>query len=482
MVPTVTATPSIVGANVSIIPAAAIPGTTTVVVTATDGITKDTTNVNFKEPIGFPLDFEANSADYQWGDFGAPTTVIANPQSSGINTSSQVAQVVKNAGPDWAGSFITIDSPFSLSSEQRVTAKFYSPRSGINMMMKLEDASGYATAEIQVPTTVANQWETLIFDFAGADLTKDYVKIVIICDRATVGDGTADHTYLVDDIKLYEADPAKNATLSNLKVDGFTIDNFESGDVDYTYIVSSAIVPATTAVPTTTGADVEITPATSIPGTTTVKVTSTDGTVDKTYSILYTEQPVSDYCDKETWHLDIPAEVASAISLTIEKIDATSMYVEIESTTDDPIDLLLVNGSGAAQNVLDDSTPGIYKRTLTFSSTPVDVSFEILWSKLTQGGNWMLNTFTVPFDVVCPSETPTSLKANLISELRVYPNPTTGILNIDAAEGELVTIYNLVGQLEKQVSVTGGTISIENLKDGVYFINVNSSISRIIKK
>lgn len=110
----------------------------------------------------------------------------------------------------------------------------------------------------------------------------------------------------------------------------------------------------------------------------------------------------SAFCQTTVTHFNIPAETASGIKLTISKIDATSMYVEIESATSDPVDLLLVNGgSGATISAPDVSVAGKIKRTLTWTTAPANVSIELLWSKVTMGGNWMINTFSVPFDATC---------------------------------------------------------------------------------
>ena len=51
-----------------------------------------------------PLDFEGASEDYQFTNFdGGEVTIIDNNQSSGINTSDQVAQMVKKSGQTWGG-------------------------------------------------------------------------------------------------------------------------------------------------------------------------------------------------------------------------------------------------------------------------------------------------------------------------------------------------------------------------------------------
>lgn len=477
MVPTVTATTTVVGATTNIIDATTIPGTTSIVVTATDGITKDTTLVHFKDPIAFPLDFESDPTAYQWEDFGAPTGVIANPQISGINMSSQVAQVIKNAGADWAGSFVTIDSPFTLNADKSVSAKFYSPRSGINMMMKLEDAAGYATAEIQVATTVANEWEILTFAFPNADISKDYNKIVIICDRQTVGDGTAAHTYLVDDIKLYEADPAKDATLSDLKVSGVTIDNFESSKIDYNYsVLSSDSVPTTTYTTTEGGATAVVTDAASIPGTTTIVVESSDGSVEKTYSINFTlntdcsgtstEAIEGEFTDGFTYDF---VTSGTDVTLTFKLLDDKVGIVAYLHNVTDGFQEISMGGN---------NTDG-YTHTFIDMATDSVISFRCKFAFA--GGLAVTKTFSYTTGENCLG-TATYISTQSLESLNLYPNPTTGLLNIDAADGTLVQVYNVTGQLQKQENLQGGQLSIADLEQGVYFVNANKQISRVIKK
>ncbi|RME98322.1 MAG: hypothetical protein D6772_09190, partial [Bacteroidetes bacterium] len=123
--------------------------------------------------------------------------------------------------------------------------------------------------------------------------------------------------------------------------------------------------------------------------------------------------PVSEYCDTEVFQLMNPAEAASAAFLTIENIDANSMYVEIESATADPIDLLLVQGAAGAviSDPAQEVSPGVFRRTLTWAGTPPDnVEFNVLWSKASFAGNWQISDppgITVPFAAVCPVVDPT---------------------------------------------------------------------------
>ena len=175
----------------------------------------------------------------------------------------------------------------------------------------------------------------------------------------------------------------------------------------------------------------------------------------------------STFCQTTVTHFNIPAETASGIKLTISKIDATSMYVEIESATSDPVDLLLVNGgSGATISAPDNSVSGKIKRTLTWTTAPANVSIELLWSKVTMGGNWMINTFTVPFDATCgavvaDTEAPTAFTATKGAvtgssvELLLKATDNSGAVTYTVTYGS--TSFDVIGtsNVEKSHIVTG---------------------------
>lgn len=148
-------------------------------------------------PLTFEDNFTLSSFD------GGAIQAINNPDISGINTSSRVLEMVKNAGQPWAGSKITLSENFDVSNPI-IKAKVWSPRSGLNLLLKFEDATPWpntvASAEVTATTTVANQWEELIFDFTGISGTIDFNNLVLIMDNGTQGDGTADYTIYVDDI------------------------------------------------------------------------------------------------------------------------------------------------------------------------------------------------------------------------------------------------------------------------------------------
>jgi len=114
----------------------------------------------------------------------------------------------------------------------------------------------------------------------------------------------------------------------------------------------------------------------------------------------------SAYCNTPTTHFagDPPSE----IYLTVKNVDASTMEVIIESADADPVDLLLVlGGSGATISDEDASVAGQIKRTLTWATPPADVTLNLLWSKLSFGGNWQLSQgdIMVPFAAGCTPAT-----------------------------------------------------------------------------
>lgn len=170
-----------------------------------DDIVLTTSESETEAPV-LPLDFESATIDYAFNEFdGGVVTVIDNPHSSGINTSAKVAQMVKNAGQPWGGSWIALASPIDFSVNKTFKMKVYSPRVGAKVLLKVENYSdGSIAFEKEVPTTVANVWEELIFDFSGINTANSYQKLTFIFELGTMGDGSANFTFLFDDIELFD--------------------------------------------------------------------------------------------------------------------------------------------------------------------------------------------------------------------------------------------------------------------------------------
>ena len=160
-------------------------------------------------PLSLPLTFESTTTTFGWFDFdGGQVTVINNPQSSGINTSSRVCRMVKNPGQPWGGSFLTLTSAMDFSTNKVFRMKVFSPRAGAKVLLKVENsANAGQNFEKEVVTTMANNWEDLVFDYSGINTANTYNRVVLIFDLGTPGDGSANFTFLFDDIRLTNSFP-----------------------------------------------------------------------------------------------------------------------------------------------------------------------------------------------------------------------------------------------------------------------------------
>jgi len=193
--------------------------------------------VTIVNPLLMPIDFEDPTLNYSFVDFGnAQSTVIPNPDPSGVNTSSTVAQSVKFSGSEvWAGSFLTIDEPVDFSSLNNIAVDVWTSEVGEVVKLKLENsANPDINTEVDMTTTVNQGWETLIYDFSGSDLSQDYDRVVIFFDFGNVGDDTS---YYFDNIRLSLPAVSNFTTVEDFQ--GDTPGNFSFGGVEGVQLVSN---------------------------------------------------------------------------------------------------------------------------------------------------------------------------------------------------------------------------------------------------
>lgn len=153
-----------------------------------------------------PIDFETDVTTEDFVDFdGGEATVLANPSIGGINTSATVAQIVRDGGAIFAGSKIILDDNLDFSVNTVMSMKVYTTAPvGTIVKFKLESANGFA--EVDMPTTVSGEWETLEFVFAGTP--NNLNEVVFMFDFGNVGDGSEASTFYFDDVEQISGPPA----------------------------------------------------------------------------------------------------------------------------------------------------------------------------------------------------------------------------------------------------------------------------------
>lgn len=160
----------------------------------------DDVKLKFAEaPTSFMIeDFEGVAPEFT--AFGnAAVEVVANPDKTGNNTSVNVVKMNKAAGAEtWAGAYFKVTTPLDLDTYKNIKVKTWSPKAGVVVKLKLENADASIVHEVDLNSTVANAWETLSYDFSAAP-EADYVTIVVFFDFGNIGDNS---DYYYDDIEL----------------------------------------------------------------------------------------------------------------------------------------------------------------------------------------------------------------------------------------------------------------------------------------
>ena len=116
---------------------------------------------------------------------------VANPNSSGINTSATVAKFTAlQSGNPWAGTEVAhgeMGITWDLSASNDIIKIMVYKTVISDVGIKLVNPSGGAQVEIKVANTVINAWEELTFDFSsrignGQDGSTNIDQIVVFPD------------------------------------------------------------------------------------------------------------------------------------------------------------------------------------------------------------------------------------------------------------------------------------------------------------
>jgi hypothetical protein len=144
-------------------------------------------------------DFEGTPPVFiEFGNIEAPL-IIPNFDTSGINNTLTVASQLKTAGSEvWAGSFFEVSPSLDLGSYNNLSVMTYAPVVGAVIKLKLENADASTTYELDLESTVLNEWEELVYDFSDAP-EADYTRIVIFFDFGNPGN---DSIYYYDQFQL----------------------------------------------------------------------------------------------------------------------------------------------------------------------------------------------------------------------------------------------------------------------------------------
>jgi hypothetical protein len=161
------------------------------------------------QAVTLPVTFEDSNVNYDLIDFGGNISEIVEDPTDATNT---VAQSTKGAGSEvWAGTTVGgevgFENPIPFTeTETTMSVRVWSPTAGTPIRLKVEDATDPGiSVETEVNTTVAQEWETLVFDFSN-EATGAPLNLANVYDKASIffnfGTSGSDEVYYWDDIEF----------------------------------------------------------------------------------------------------------------------------------------------------------------------------------------------------------------------------------------------------------------------------------------
>ncbi len=435
-----------------------VPGASSVVVTAEDGVTQLTYVIDFyiagtnATLSDLTIDgttipgFDPNIFTYDYSvTTGDPIPTI------GATLSDPLADMVINQATALPGSGTVV-----VTSEDGLTINTYT----VNFLyIPGTDAT---LADLQVAGVTIDGFDPGIYNYTYAVVypgsspyvvgipndplaTVDDTQCVLIPGDAilvvTAEDGVTQLTYTVS--FYYNG---WDATLSDLTVDGTTIPGFDPNITNYQYAVADPnpipVVDGTTTDPLAT---LMLTQATSIPGDATLKVVAEDGVTELTYTV----------------HFYILASDATLADLTVNGttipgFDPLVLSYEFDVLEGQPIP----NIDGTPTDPL--ATTSVVQAT----NVPGDGTIMVT----AQDGITQM-TYIVAFKLI------TGIDENGKLSVSLYPNPVVNKLHILGIEVSAdIDIINILGEKVMSINLDENSIiGTEALEKGVYFMVIRNN-------
>jgi hypothetical protein len=418
-------------------------------------------HLSLAQTVALPLTFETGT--FTFTDFGGGVmTVIDNPNVSGINTTSKVARMVKNAGEVFGGSFIELSAPIDLSAGKIFKMKLFANRVGAKLLFKVENqTNGGIFFEQEKLTTVANAWEEMTFDFSAINALNTYQKLVFIYDLGTVGNGSADFTLLIDEItQTGGGGPQLNQIALPV--------TFEDSATDYTVVDFGGNFTEVVADPTNAANTVAKT----------VKGTGAElwaGTTIGTTAGFAANIPLSATETKMTVRVWSP-NAGTPIRLKIEDRNDPTRSVETEDTT------TVANGWQTLLFDFSKQVAGTAPINLSYTYNKASIFFNFGTTGAAAGEK------TYYWDDVAFGGL-SSLEDLLTMGLRYFPNPVSDRLNLSALRSiESLRVYSVTGAelIRMNPGSQAAEVDMSSLPAGVYLIKASvggeSGYFRVVKQ
>jgi len=350
-------------------------------------------------------------------------------------------------------------APINFTVNKIFKVKVYSPRIGAKLLLKVEGAAGVVPFEKEVVGTVANAWEEMTFDYQAVSTTNVYTKLVFIFDLGTAGNGSANYTFLVDDIRLI-APTGPVLTQMSLPV------TFDSTTVDYG-LISFGGTASTVVVDPTLASNKVARVIKNAPET--WAGTTVTGAAELGFSPAIPFTATDRKMNVRVWS----PTAGIPVRLKVEVSGQPTQSVETEALT------TVANGWQTMEFNFNNQAAGTAAFNAAFPYNKASIFFNFGVAGSGQ---------TYYFDDMKFGAAALGVSSFEASNIRMYPNPTSSVFTIEANDAiQSVTLYNVLGQevLAKNSNSTSVTLDVANLQTGVYVVKTIiggvTATSRLVK-
>jgi hypothetical protein len=379
-------------AEVEITQADDLPGTATVFVTAADGTTTKTYEINFSVAANTDASLSDLKVDGNTVEGFVPerltynvvlpsgTTIIPTVTATATDPNAEVEITQADDLPGTATVFVTTaDGTTTKTYEINFSVAANTDASLSDLSIDGETIAGFAphtlTYNVELPygtTEIPYVTATATDSNAKVDITQAESLPGTATVLVTAEDGITTRTYEIH----FSVAANTDASLSDLRVDGETIEGFAPDTLTYNIVLPSGTttIPTVTAIAADSKAVVNITQASSLPGTATVVVTAEDGTTTKTYEINFsiaanTDASLNDLMiDGET----IEGFAPDTLTYNVELPYGTTEIPEVTATANDSkakVEITQASSLPGTAKLVVTAEDGITKKTYIINFT-----------------------------------------------------------------------------------------------------------------
>jgi hypothetical protein len=416
------------------------------------------------DPVTLPVTFDDENVNYGLTDFGGNVSeIIVDPN----NADNNIAQTIKTeAAETWAGTTVggSVGFPTPIpfvEGSTTMSVAVWSPTEGTPMRLKVED-SGDPTISVETEaiSTVANEWEILLFDFsneatgtAAINLAYNYNKASIFFNFGTTGAQAGEQTYYWDDMEFVGGSEPKPLLASdvqdNFENDGWaTITDWKFQDPDLVDLTTIAdpIEPSNHVAEYMRSGNFEWTNAQFI----------LDHRMDLSqrniFDIRVYFPSTNNYGDELT------PTAALKLQNSLLGPNAWTTQTEVKLTVEQYDEWVTLS--------------------FDFSVASDIVDYDQVVVQFGGEGHFQPGLFY--FDDIVLLGT-SSIEENDTETLELYPNPVTNVLLFnDLREVQSVTVYNINGQEMIKGDLINNSINVSQLSEGLYFIRINEISGRVL--